>query len=53
MSSLQNRSADLFRFAISFKFGVVRVLTNVSKERSRSRSKGRKELVGRDGNRKL
>ena len=34
--------------AISFKFRVVRVLTNVSKERSRSRSRGQKELVWRD-----
>ena len=38
----------MFRFAISFKFGVVRVLTDVGKERSRSRSRGLKELVRRD-----
>ena len=36
----QNWSADLFGFAISFKFGAVRVLTNMSKERSRSMLKG-------------
>ena len=48
MPSLQNWSVDLFRFAILFKFGVVRVLTDVSKERSRSRSRGQKELVRRD-----
>ena len=39
---------DLFRFAILFKFGAVRVLTNVSKERSRSRSRGQKKLARRD-----
>ena len=38
--SPQIRSADLFGFAISFKFGAVRVLTNMSKERSRSMLKG-------------
>ena len=44
--SLQNRSANLLGFATSFEFGVVRVLTDVSKERSRRR--GQKDLVGRD-----
>ena len=48
MPSLQNQSTDLFGFAILFKFRVVRVLTDVSKERSRSRSRGQKELVRRD-----
>ena len=37
MPSPQNWSTDLFGFAILFKFGVVRVLTNVNKERSRSK----------------
>ena len=37
MPSPQNQSADLFGFAKPFKFGAVRVLTNVSEERSKSR----------------
>ena len=41
---------DLFGFAISFKFGAVRVLTNMSKERSRSMlkevSKERQMCIG-------
>ena len=37
LPSPQNWSADLFGFAISFKFGAAGVLTNVDKERSRSR----------------
>ena len=38
--SPHNRSADLFGFAISFKFGAVRFLTNMSKERRWSMLKG-------------
>ena len=40
MPSPQIWSADLFGFAISFKFRAVRVLTNMSKERSSSMLKG-------------
>ena len=48
MPSPQNRSADLFGFAISFKFRFVRALTDVSKEKSRSRSRDQMGLVRRD-----
>ena len=48
MPSLQNQSADLFRFAILFKFGVVRVLSDGSKERNRSGSRDQMRLVRRD-----
>ena len=48
LPSLQNGSADLFGFVTLFKFGVIRVLTDVSEGRSRCRSRGQKELVRRD-----
>ena len=37
LPSLQNQSADLFGFAISFRSGAARVLTNVDKKKSRGR----------------
>ena len=48
MLSLQNWSTNLFGSALLLKFGFVRVLTDVSKEGSRSRSRDQMGLFRGD-----
>ena len=45
MPSPQKWSTDLFRSALSFKFGFVGVLTDMSKDGSRSRSRDQVGIV--------